>query len=72
MTTIERDLDRDHADQLDEFELWLGKVDRILMATIGFRHTDLADRNWLDDFEAGESPRSAAGVALHDEFGEWT
>ena len=53
--------------QTDPFTLFMRRVDRILLFTVGLTHEDLADYDYRDYFDAGMSPRDAAREVLAEE-----
>ena len=47
-----------------QFATWLLDVDRTLSRRIGFGHSDMPDRTWRDEWEAGTTAREAALDAI--------
>ncbi|TDE88166.1 hypothetical protein EXU48_23890 [Occultella glacieicola] len=55
----------------ERFAAWLFELDARLARTLRIArgHQQLADRDWLAEFEAGTAPAQAATNALSEEFG---
>lgn len=49
------------------FEQWLRRVDGAMSVMVGLTHSDIADWNWYDAYESGETPRVAARQALAED-----
>lgn len=41
------------------YEEWLAKVDEILWESAGMPSSDLPDVNWMDEYLAGSTPKTA-------------
>ncbi|HEY6013342.1 MAG TPA: hypothetical protein VIU37_05025 [Candidatus Limnocylindrales bacterium] len=63
---IEREADGD-----ERFALWLANVDARMARMVGVGHGDIADWQWWDSYEAGDSPRAAAVEALEADDLPW-
>lgn len=50
------------------FEAWMARVDAHVQRLAGVGYRDLADWQWYDAWSAGESPSTAARLALADEL----
>lgn len=48
------------------FEQWLKKVDSKVENTVGIGISDLPDIDYLDRYEAGDTPTQAAKAALRE------
>ena len=49
------------------FEEWMQKVNRIIEGLVGISADDLADQNYRDMFDMGDTPGEAARTVLENE-----
>lgn len=56
-------------DYSDDFDMFMGKVDAIMLNTIGLDHQDLADQNYMVMFEVGYTPGDVVAEVLDNEMG---